>query len=172
MTTIRLIPQVMEFDVAIDAASMPSLFSQSLETTICEKIDEHVSNRVPTAESVAEQLEGSRDFLRRMRDWVIESMDTNEIARQVGESIEISEIIESLDINSETILGNPTFLRQMTEYTRFRSLVQNAVNNIHETMSVEQMIQDKINTMATNIANEVAEKVMTQIANRLSLTDV
>ena len=172
MTTIRLIPQVMEFDVAIDAASMPSLFSQSLETTICERIDEHVTNRVPTAENVAEQLEGSRDFLRRMRDWVIESMDTNEIARQIGQEISVSEIIDSLDINSETILGNPTFLRQMTEYTRFRSLVQSAVNNIHETMSVEQMIQDKINTMATNIANEVAEKVMTQIANRLSLTDV
>ena len=172
MTTIRLIPQVMDFDVAIDAASMPSLFNQSLETTICEKIDEHVSNRVPTAESVAEQLEGSRDFLRRMRDWVIESMDTNEIARQIGNDISVSDIIESLDLNSETILGNPTFLRQMTEYTRFRSLVQSAVNNIHETMSVEQMIQDKINTMATNIANEVAEKVMTQIANRLSLTDV
>ena len=172
MTTIRLIPQVMEFDVAIDAASMPSLFNQSLETTICEKIDEHVSNRVPTAESVAEQLEGSRDFLRRMRDWIIESMDTNEIARQIGNDISVSDIIESLDLNSETILGNPTFLRQMTEYTRFRSLVQSAVNNIHETMSVEQIIQDKINTMATNIANEVAEKVMTQIANRLSLTDV
>ena len=172
MTTIRLIPQVMEFDVAIDAASMPSLFSQSLETTICEKIDEHVSNRIPTAETVAEQLEGSRDFLRRMRDWVIESMDTNEIARKIGNDISVSDIIESLDLNSETILGNPTFLRQMTEYTRFRSLVQSAVNNLHEVMSVEQMIQDKINTMSTNIANEVAEKVMTQIANRLSLTDV
>ena len=172
MTTIRLIPQVMEFDVAIDAASMPSLFSQSLETTICERIDEHVTNRVPTAESVAEQLEGSRDFLRRMRDWVIESMDTNEIARQIGQDIDISEIIESLDINSETILGNPTFLRQMTEYTRFRALVTSAVNNLHESMSVEQMIQDKINIMSTNIANEVAEKVMIQIANRLSLSDV
>ena len=172
MTTIRLIPQVMEFDVAIDAASMPSLFSQSLETTICEKIDEHVSNRVPTAESVAEQLEGSRDFLRRMRDWVIESMDTNEIARQIGNDISVSDIIESLDLNSETILGNPTFLRQMTEYTRFRALVTSAVNNLHESMSVEQMIQDKINIMSTNIANEVAEKVMIQIANRLSLSDV
>lgn len=172
MTTIRLIPQVMEFDVAIDAASMPSLFNQSLETTICEKIDEHVSNRMPTAESVAEQLEGSRDFLRRMRDWLIESIDTNEIARQIGNNIDISDIIESLDINSETILGNPTFLRQMTEYTRFRALVTSAVNNLHETMSVEQMIQDKINTMSTNVANEVAEKVMIQIANRLSLSDV
>lgn len=172
MTTIRLIPQVMEFDVAIDAASMPSLFSQSLETTICERIDEHVTNRVPTAENVAEQLEGSRDFLRRMRDWVIESMDTNEIARQIGQEISVSEIIDSLDINSETILGNPTFLRQMTEYTRFRALVTSAVNNLHESMSVEQMIQDKINIMSTNIANEVAEKVMIQIANRLSLSDV
>ena len=172
MTTIRLIPQVMEFDVAIDAASMPSLFSQSLETTICERIDEHVTNRVPTAESVAEQLEGSRDFLRRMRDWVIESMDTSEIARQIGQEISVSEIIDSLDINSETILGNPTFLRQMTEYTRFRALVTSAVNNLHESMSVEQMIQDKINTMSTNVANEVAEKVMIQIANRLSLSDV
>ena len=162
----------MEFDVAIDAASMPSLFSQSLETTICERIDEHVTNRVPTAESVAEQLEGSRDFLRRMRDWVIESMDTNEIAREIGGNIDISEIIDSLDINSETILGNPTFLRQMTEYTRFRALVTSAVNNLHESMSVEQMIQDKINTMSTNVANEVAEKVMIQIANRLSLSDV
>ena len=172
MTTIRLIPQVMEFDVAIDAASMPSLFNQSLETTICERIDEHVTNRVPTAESVAEQLEGSRDFLRRMRDWVIESMDTSEIARQIGQEISVSEIIDSLDINSETILGNPTFLRQMTEYTRFRALVTSAVNNLHESMSVEQMIQDKINTMSTNVANEVAEKVMIQIANRLSLSDV
>ena len=172
MTTIRLIPQVMEFDVAIDAASMPSLFSQSLETTICERIDEHVTNRVPTAENVAEQLEGSRDFLRRMRDWVIESMDTSEIARQIGQEISVSEIIDSLDIDSETILGNPTFLRQMTEYTRFRALVTSAVNNLHESMSVEQMIQDKINIMSTNIANEVAEKVMIQIANRLSLSDV
>lgn len=172
MTTIRLIPQVMEFDVAIDAASMPSLFNQSLETTICEKIDEHVSNRMPTAETVAETLEGSRDFLRRMRDWVIESMDTNDIARQIGESIEMSEIIDSLNINSETILSNPTFLRQMTEYTRFRALVTNAVSNLHESINVEQMIQEKINNMATNIANEVAEKVMIQIANRLSLSDV
>jgi len=172
VTTIRLIPQVMEFDVAIDAASMPSLFSQSLETTICEKIDEHVSNRIPTAETVAEQLEGSRDFLRRMRDWVIESMDTNEIARQIGNDISVSDIIESLDLNSETILGNPTFLRQMTEYTRFRSLVQNAVNNLHETMSVEQIIEDKINTMSVNIANEVADKVMTVIINRFSNRDV
>jgi hypothetical protein len=107
-----------------------------------------------------------------MRDWVIESMDTNEIARQIGNDISVSDIIESLDINNETILGNPTFLRQMTEYTRFRSLVQNAVNNLHETMSVEQMIQDKINTMSVNIANDVADKVMTIIINRFSHTDV
>jgi len=172
MTTIRLIPQVMEFDVAIDATSMPSLFNQSLETTICEKIDEHVSNRMPTAESVAESLECSSDFLRRMRDWVIESMDTNEIARQIGQDISVSDIVESLEIDSDTIMGNPTFLRQMTEYTRFRALVTSAVNNIHDTMSITQLIEDKINTMSVNIANDVADKVMTIIINRFSHTDV
>ena len=172
MTTIRLIPQVMEFDVAIDAASMPSLFNQSLETTICEKIDEHVSNRIPNAQSVAEALEGSRDFLRRTRDWVIESMDANDIARQIGDSINMSDIIESLDLNSETIIGNPTFLRQMTEYSRFRALVTNAVSNIHDTMSITQIIEDKINTMSVNIANDVADKVMTMLINKISNTDV
>ncbi len=172
MTTIRLIPQVMEFDVAIDAASMPSLFNQSLETTIFEKIDEHVSNRIPSAENVAEQLEGSRDFLRRTRDWVIESMDTDDIARQIGDSIDMSDIIQSLDLNSETILGNPTFLRQMTEYSRFRSMVNTAVTNIHDNMSITNIIQDKIDSMSVNIANDVADKVMTMLINKISNTDV
>lgn len=173
MTTIRLIPQVMEFDVAIDAASMPSLFNQSLETTICEKIDEHVTKRIPTTESVAEQIESSRDFLRRMRDWVIESIDTNDIAQSIGNTIDMSEIIESLDINSETILGNPTFLRQMTDYPRFRSIVSNAVSESYESNSIESFIENKLATMSTNIANEVADKVMVQISNRLlSRTDV
>ena len=172
MTTIRLIPQVMEFDVAIDAASMPSLFNQSLETTICEKIDEHVSNRIPNAESVAEALEGSRDFLRRTRDWVIESMDTDDIARRIGDSIDMSDIIQSLDLNSETILGNPTFLRQMTEYSRFRSMVNTAVTNIHDNMSITNIIQDKIDSMSVNIANDVADKVMTMLINKISNTDV
>jgi len=172
MTTIRLIPQVMEFDVAIDASSMPSLFSQSLETTICEKIDEHVADRLPTAESVAEQLEGSRDFLRRTRDWVIESMDTDDIARRIGDSIDMSDIVGSMNLNNDTIFNNPGFLRQITEYTRFRNLVNQAVTNIHDSMSITDIIQDKINTLSTNIANEVAEKVMIQIANKLSLSDV
>ena len=172
MTTIRLIPQVMEFDVAIDATSMPSLFNQSLETTICEKIDEHVSNRIPNAQSVAEALEGSRDFLRRTRDWVIESMDANDIARQIGDSINMSDIIESLDLNSETIIGNPTFLRQMTEYTRFRNLVNQAVTNIHDDMSITNIIQEKIDSMSVNIANDVADKVMTMLINKISNSDV
>ena len=172
MTTIRLIPQVMEFDVAIDAASMPSLFNQSLETTICEKIDEHVANRIPDAESVANALESSRDFLRRTRDWVIESMDTDDIARRIGDSIDMSDIVSSMNLNNDTIFNSPGFLRQITEYTRFRVLVNQAVSNIHDSMSITDIIQDKINTMSVNIANDVAEKVMTMLINKISNTDV
>jgi hypothetical protein len=72
MTTIKLIPSTIEFDVSIDSASMPGLFDQSLETTICTKIDEHVTNRIPDAENISDALQGNRDFLRRVRDWVID----------------------------------------------------------------------------------------------------
>jgi hypothetical protein len=172
MTTIRLIPQVMEFDVAIDASSMPSLFNQSLETTICEKIDEHVANRIPDAESVAAALETSRDFLRRTRDWVIESMDTDDIARRIGDSIDMSDIVGSMNLNNDTIFNSTGFLRQITEYSRFRSMVNTAVTNIHDSMSITEIIQDKINTMSVNIANDVAEKVMTMLINKISNNDV
>ena len=172
MTTIRLIPQVMEFDVAIDASSMPSLFNQSLETTICEKIDEHVSNRIPDAESVAQELENSRDFLRRTRDWVIESIDTDDIARRIGDNIEMSDIVDLMNLNNDTIVSNPAFLRQLTEYSRFRSMVNTAVTNVHDSMSITNIIEDKINSMAVNIANDVAEKVMTMLINKISNTDV
>jgi hypothetical protein len=39
-------------------------------------------------------------------------------------------------------------------------------------MSITQIIEDKINTMSVNIANDVADKVMTIIINRFSHTDV
>jgi hypothetical protein len=71
MTTIKLIPSVMEFDVSLDSASMPSLFSQSLETTIIEQVERQVAGRIPTtadvASQVAEQVTDDREFSRKIR---------------------------------------------------------------------------------------------------------
>lgn len=172
MTTIKLIPSVMEFDVSIDSASMPGLFDQSLETTICAKVDEHVKNRVPDAEAVSEALQEDRDFLRRMRDWVIESMDTRDIANKIGQEIDVHEIISELGLTNDSIAENGMFMRKLTDSPRFQTAIYNSVTRLHDDINMRDIIQEKIESMSNGIANDVAEKVMVIIANKISNTDV
>ena len=160
MTTIRLIPQVMEFDVAIDVASMPSLFDQSLETTICEKIDEHVTNRVPDAESVAGALENSSDFLRRIRDWAIESIDFGDIAQRSAEFID-SEMLENA-------LCTDRFVRTLTDTTRFRNVVRGAMDTYMSNINITTLVQEAVNTAMLNVVNDAAERAVTLIQSRLN----
>ena len=160
MTTIRLIPQVMEFDVAIDVASMPSLFDQSLETTICEKIDEHVSNRVPDAESVAEALENSSDFLRRIRDWAIESIDFGDIAQRSAEFID-AEMLENA-------LCTDRFVRVLTDTTRFRNVIRQAVDAQLMSLNMTTLIQDAVSNAMINVVNDASERAVTLIQGRLN----
>lgn len=160
MTTIRLIPQVMEFDVAIDVASMPSLFDQSLETTICEKIDEHVSNRVPDAESVADALERSGDFLRRIRDWAIESIDFGDIAQRSAEYID-AEMLENA-------LCTDRFVRTLTDTTRFRNVVRGAMDTYMSNISITTLVQEAVNTAMLNVVNDAADRAVVLIQSRLN----
>lgn len=160
MTTIRLIPQVMEFDVAIDVASMPSLFDQSLETTICEKIDEHVSNRVPDAESVADALESSSDFLRRIRDWAIESIDFGDIAMRSAEYIDADML--------ENALCTDRFVRTLTDTTRFRNVVRGAMDTYMSNISITTLVQEAVNTAMLNVVNDAADRAVVLIQSRLN----
>jgi hypothetical protein len=160
MTTIRLIPQVMEFDVAIDVASMPSLFDQSLETTICEKIDEHVTNRIPDAESVAEALENSGDFLRRIRDWAIESIDFGDIAMRSAEYID-AEMLENA-------LCTDRFVRTLTDTTRFRNVIRQAVDAQLMNLNMTTLIQDAVSNAMINVVNDASERAVTLIQGRLN----
>ena len=160
MTTIRLIPQVMEFDVAIDVSSMPSLFDQSLETTICEKIDEHVTNRIPDAESVAEALENSGDFLRRIRDWAIESIDFGDIAQRSAEYID-AEMLENA-------LCTDRFVRTLTDTTRFRNVIRQAVDAQLMNLNMTTLIQDAVSNAMINVVNDASERAVTLIQGRLN----
>ena len=160
MTTIRLIPQVMEFDVAIDVSSMPSLFDQSLETTICEKIDEHVTNRIPDAESVADALESSGDFLRRIRDWAIESIDFGDIAQRSAEFID-AEMLENA-------LCTDRFVRTLTDTTRFRNVIRQAVDAQLMNLNMTTLIQDAVSNAMINVVNDASERAVTLIQSRLN----
>lgn len=172
MTTIKLIPSVMEFDVALDSASMPSLFSQSLETTIIEQVERHVNGRIPTHETVVESVASvmmeSRDYTRKVRNWVLESIDYSQITRDVSDSIDLAELVDL----SAPLWENEAFFRHLLSNNRFRNLVNSQVNAIasasldHST--IRQMVDDKVESMTSNLSNEIAEKVLKVIQNRLS----
>jgi hypothetical protein len=174
MTTIKLIPSVMEFDVSLDSASMPSLFSQSLETTIIEQVERQVAGRIPTtadvASQVAEQVTDDRDFSRKIRDWVMESIDYYDIKRNVLDDMDYSEIAGNL-IDDHSVSEN--LQRAIFNNSRFRSMITTQVGVSIESMNLQEIVNEKIEQLSINMANNVAEKVLETLITRLRLsTDV
>jgi len=171
MTTIKLIPSVMEFDVSLDSASMPSLFSQSLETTIIEQVERQVNGRIPTHDSVVESVASvmmeSRDYTRKVRNWVLESIDYSQISREVSDAIDFAELVDL----TAPLWENEVFLRHLLNNNRFRNLVNSQVNSIASSMldqnTIRQMVNEKVESMTSNLSNEIAEKVLRVIQNRI-----
>ena len=172
MTTIKLIPSTMEFEVSVDSASMPSLFHQSMETTIIEEVERQVNGRIPTLQMVVDDVSSTimedREYTRKVRNWVLESIDYSEIVTQVRDNLDYQELIDL----TAPLWENEMFLRHLMNNNRFRNLVNNQVQvNIGETVSasfVRELVNEKVESMTSNLSNEIAEKVLKVIQNRLT----
>ena len=172
MTTIKLIPSTMEFEVSVDSASMPSLFSQSMETQIIEEVERQVNGRIPTlqmvVDDVSEAIREDRDYTRKVRNWVLESIDYSEIVTQVRDCLDYNELVDL----TAPLWENEMFLRHLMNNNRFRNLVNSQVqSNIGETVSasfVRELVNEKVESMTSNLSNEIAEKVLKVIQNRLT----
>lgn len=168
MTTIKLIPSVMEFDVSLDSASMPSLFSQSIETTIIQEVDRQVNGRIPTAASIAvsttELIRDDRDFCRKIRDWVMESIDYESITTEIKDNLEYSELAEHILENDEIV---DLMLRAMVVNSRFKTHVNSVIETFMSNIDIPQRVDDKIAEMATNMENRIIEQVLNTLGSRL-----
>lgn len=172
MTTIKLIPSTMEFEVSLDSASMPSLFSQSMETTIIQEVTRQVEGRIPSHENVVESvssyLEESRDFTRKVRNWVLESMDYSQIVSEVGSNLDYQQLIDL----TAPLWENEAFLRHLMNNNRFRNLVNtqcsSLVSGTLNTTFIKEMVDEKVESVTSNLSNEIAEKVLKVIQNRLT----
>ena len=172
MTTIKLIPSTMEFEVSLDSASMPSLFSQSMETTIIQEVTRQVDGRIPShdnvVESVSSYLEESRDFTRKVRNWVLESMDYSQIVSEVGSNLDYQQLIDL----TAPLWENEAFLRHLMNNNRFRNLVNtqcsSLVSGTLNTTYIKEMVDEKVESVTSNLSNEIAEKVLKVIQNRLT----
>ena len=172
MTTIKLIPSTMEFEVSVDSSSMPSLFSQSMETTIVEEVERQVNGRIPTHETVVESvtstLQESRDFTRKVRNWVLESIDYSQIVSEVRENMDYNELVDL----TAPLWENEMFMRHLLSNNRFRNLVntqvQSNIASTYDTITIKRMVDEKVESMTSNLSNEIAEKVLKVIQNRLT----
>lgn len=172
MTTIKLIPSTMEFEVSVDSSSMPSLFSQSMETTIIEEVERQVNGRIPTLQSVVEDvseaIKEDRDYTRKVRNWVLESIDYNDIVTQVRDNLDYNELIDL----TAPLWENEIFLRHLLSNNRFRNLVntqvQSNIASTYDTITIKRMVDEKVESMTSNLSNEIAEKVLKVIQNRLT----
>lgn len=172
MTTIKLIPSVMEFDVSLDSASMPSLFSQSMETTIIEEVERQVNGRIPNHQSVVDDVSSTimedRDYTRKVRNWVLESIDYSQISREVSDSIDFAELVDL----TAPLWENEMFLRHLMNNNRFRNLVNSqvtaSISSTFDISTIRDMVDEKVERITTNLSNEIAEKVLKVIQNRLT----
>jgi hypothetical protein len=168
MTTIKLIPSVMEFDVSLDSASMPSLFNQSMETTIIDQVERHVNGRIPTASDVADNvsdlMRNDRDFCRKIRDWVMESIDYDSITTDIRDNLDYSEISAEI-LGSENITETLTFA--VVSNARFKTQMNNAMQTYIDNMDIGTRVDDKITEMALNMENRIIEQILNTLGNRL-----
>ena len=131
MTTIRLVPSTMDLDVRIDPSSLSGLFDESVETMVHQRVDQNMIGLQETlATNAYDNVIENRDFLRRIRDWAIESIDFGDIAQRSAEYIDAQTL--------ENALCTDRFVRVLTDTTRFRNTVRGAMDtymsNINITM--------------------------------------
>jgi predicted RND superfamily exporter protein len=174
MTTIKLIPQAMEFDVAIDAASMPSLFSQSMETTIIDEITKQVEGRIPSeqslVESITESLSEDREFGRKIRNWVLEEIDYSDIAQTVKDDIDYSVLIEEL-VDSNEMFQEENFTANILNNHRMKTLVDNAVARSISSITIAEVIEAKMQEYLAVLSVEAADKAIKIIMQRVTKGD-
>jgi hypothetical protein len=167
MTTIKLIPSVMEFDVSLDSASMPSLFSQSLETTIITQIEQQVNGRIATAEDVSKNLAEDRDFCRKIRDWMMDSLDTYDIVDSAKNSV-----LENLDTEeiAQHIMDSEDYslMKNIMETSKFQSMMRVAVSTILVSSDFTEKIEDTIEQKFLGMVGDIADNAVKIINNRLT----
>ena len=151
MTTIKLIPQEMEFNVSLDSAALPSLFNQSLETTIDARIETTLKNN---------------EFTRKVRDWLLESIDTHDIARDMIRYIDYEEMSERI-CDRTTLFEDDNLHKVIMDDPRFGNKLRSALETLVTSAMINNAIEEKIQEYLTALAVDAADRAVKIISSRL-----
>ena len=164
MTTIRLSTQSVDIPVTFSSADIGNLFDQSLTDLIAERVTAAILVSQPDENAVAATLENSTRFNRNIRNQVMESIDYHQIRCDVLEEMNYSEIVESV----EGLFDEARFVVALTRNIRFKNMIENTMNSIVYSDTLTELVKKAVQERTANIENEIAEKVLAVIGNRLT----
>jgi hypothetical protein len=164
MTTIRLSTQSIDVPVTFSSGDIGNLFDQSLTDMITERVNTAILLNQPDENAVAASLENSTRFTRNVRNQVMESIDYSEIRSAVLEEINYSEIIENVD----GLFDEARFVVALTRNVRFKNMIENTMNSILYSDTLTELVRKAVQERTANIENEIADKVLAIISNRLN----
>ena len=131
---------------------------------IAERVNNAILLSRPDETAIAEALGDNIRFTRTIRNQVMESIDYSEIRSGVLEEINYSEIVESV----EGLFDEARFVIALTRNQRFKNMIENTMNSIVYSDTLTQLIIKAVNERTANMENEIADKVLAIISNRLN----
>lgn len=164
MTTIRLSTQSIDLPVTFSSGDIGNLFDQSLTDMIAERVNHAILLSRPDETAIAEALEDNTRFTRTIRNQIMESIDYSEIRNQVIQEINYSEIVEDV----EGLFDESRFVLALTRNQRFKNMIENTMNSIVYSDTLTELVKKAVQERTANIENEIADKVLAIISNRLN----
>lgn len=155
-------PLGMEFDLS--SASVLEAVDSSLNETISQKVKVHL----------AEQLQSvitTPDYVRSVRNWLMESLDYSYLSELTARQFSASEIVEEImgNYGTDNPFDNDEFQNRLIRNTKFQLLMQRHVQEyLRASSMIAELIDNSVSTHTANLANEVADRVLTIITQRLN----
>lgn len=166
MTTIRVntVAVPMELEVNTTPDQIIRAFDTSLHEVIERVVREHVGDGL-------KHMVSEPDYVRSVRDWVMESLDYSYLSERIAREYSMSEIVEEImgNFGGDDMFMSDQFQERLVRNTRFQLVVQRYVQeHMNTASSLRDMIDDSVQRYTANLANEVADRVLVIISQRLN----
>jgi hypothetical protein len=161
MATFKLTPHAIDMEVSIASENLVSLFDRSLTELVEQRVQLSVSANLI-------EIVNDREYTRKMRDWLVESIDMYDLADKVNNNLDYSQIIDAVIPDGYDVSANEKFMKAFATNRYVRSIIESSVNEYFRSAvgisKIEQLIEEK----SANMVNDVVERAMVVISQRLS----
>lgn len=165
MATIKV--QTVAVPMELEAQVTPEQIVQAFDSSIQELITKN------TRQQVAEMLPSilhAPEYVRTARDWMMESLDYSYMSELVSRHFQPRDIVdEMLNRYGENILESDSYVERVARNSRVQAGIQRYTQEYLQASGVVSgYVEEAVERLTANLANEVAERVLTIISQRLS----